>query len=131
MVNKLVLIAPAGLQTKQDMPLIAKFLSLPFVHEFLMNQPYIRPLLVYSIEQYSKSTRLVKPELDHETEEIVQKITKIATYQFVNHPGFFRAFIGTVINYPFTGLTERYRKVGKQDKSILIIWGDKDTVCKI
>lgn len=129
MVNKLVLIAPAGLQTFSDMPHIAKFLALPFVHQFLMNQPYIRPILVRAVEKYSRSTRVVESNLDHETEDIIQKITKIATFQFVNHPGFFRAFIGTAVEYPFTGLTERYRKVGKQDLSILIIWGDQDTVC--
>ncbi|KAI7894251.1 Alpha/Beta hydrolase protein [Mucor mucedo] len=128
MVNKLVLIAPAGLQTRDDMPLIAKFLALPFVHQFLMNQPYIRPILVHAVEKYSRSTRVVENGLDPETEAIIQKITKIATYQFVNHPGFFRAFIGTAVEYPFTGLSPRYKTVGKlTDLSVLIIWGDQDT----
>lgn len=132
MVNKVVLIAPAGLQTPSDMPFIAKFLALPFMHQFLMNQPYMRPILVRAVERFSQSTRVVESDLDHETEEIIQRITKIATYQFVNHPGFFRAFIGTAVEFPFTGLTKRYRKVGQhEDIPILIIWGDQDTVCII
>lgn len=128
MVNKLVLIAPAGLMKREDMPLISKVLTLPFVHHFIMNQPYIRPLLINAIERFSKTTRLAQSGLDEDTEATIAKITKIATYQFINHDGFFRAFLGTVVKFPFTELRERYKRVGLQDRAVLMIWGDRDTV---
>ncbi|GAA5810418.1 hypothetical protein MFLAVUS_003839 [Mucor flavus] len=127
MVNKLVLIAPAGLMKRKDMPLISKVLTFPFVHHFIMNQPYIRPLLVNAIERFSKTTRLVQSGLDEDTEATIAKITKIAAYQFINHDGFFRAFLGTVVKFPFAELRERYKRVGLQDRAVLMIWGDRDT----
>jgi hypothetical protein len=129
MVNKLVLIAPAGLMKKQDMPLISKFVQLPYVYQFLTTQPYIRPMLLSAIGRFAKSARLEQTGLDEDTTETISKITQIATYQFMHHPGFFRAFLGTVVDFPFIELTERYKKVGQEvDRSILVIWGDKDTV---
>lgn len=130
MVNKLVIIAPAGLMHVKDMPLISKVVKLPYVHNFIINQPYVRPLLLTAIKRFAKSARLVQSGLDEDTEATISKITEIATYQFLNHPGFFRAFLGTVVDFPFTTLTKRYEQVGKlNDKPVLMIWGDKDTVC--
>lgn len=129
MVNNLVLIAPAGLMNKTDMPLLSKFIQLPYVYQFMTTQPYIRPMLLNAIKRYSKSTRLVQSGLDGDTTETISKITEVANYQFMNHPGFFRAFLGTIVDFPFTELRERYKKVGQEaDRSILLIWGDKDTV---
>ncbi|CAO3655527.1 unnamed protein product [Mucor hiemalis] len=128
MVNKLVLIAPAGAMKDTDMPLISKFVRLPFVYQFVTNQPYVKPLLLSVIQRFAKSTRLQQSGLDDDTTKTIAKITKIATYQFIHHPGFFRAFLGTVVDFPFTALGERYKKVGHEtDRSILVIWGDKDT----
>lgn len=129
MVNKLVLIAPAGAMKDTDMPLISKFVRLPFVYQFVTNQPYVKPLLLSVIQRFAKSTRLQQSGLDDDTTKTIAKITKIATYQFIHHPGFFRGFLGTVVDFPFTALGERYKKVGHEtDRSILVIWGDKDTV---
>lgn len=129
MVNKLVLIAPAGAMKKEDMPLISKFVKFPFVYQFVTNQPYIRPLLLTAINRFAKSARLEQSGLDEDTNNTIEKITKIATYQFINHAGFLRAFLGTVVHFPFTELMNRYEKVGHDmNRSILVIWGDKDTV---
>ncbi|KAL7330314.1 hypothetical protein PS15p_205279 [Mucor circinelloides] len=128
MVNKLVLIAPAGLFKVEDMPPISKFVKLPLVHNFIVNQPYVRPLILAAIQRFAKSARLAQTGLDEDTEATIAKITDIATYQFVHHPGFFRAFLGTVVDFSFTGLANRYEKIGQlKNKPVLMIWGDKDT----
>ncbi|KAI8646478.1 Alpha/Beta hydrolase protein [Parasitella parasitica] len=129
MVNKLVLLAPAGLFDAKEMPLMSKVVNLPFVHNFIVNQPYVRPLILTAIQRFAKSARLVQSGLDVDTEATISKITEIATYQFLNHPGFLRAFLGTVVDFPFTTLKKRYEKIGKlKDKPVLLIWGDKDTI---
>ncbi|KAI9480693.1 MAG: Alpha/Beta hydrolase protein [Benjaminiella poitrasii] len=130
MVDKLVLIAPAGLMEEAtDMPLISKFIRLSYVYQLIINQAWLRNWLLANVERFAKSTRLAQPDLDKETQEQSAKIAKIASYQFMYHPGFIRAFAGTVVAYPLTGLSERYKKVGQQDKVILLIWGDKDETC--
>lgn len=128
MVDKLVLIAPVGLMKNKEKPLVSKALNVPFVHHFITTHPYVRPLLTGFIKRYAKNLHKVEPGLDTETAATVSKITEIATYQFVHHPGFLRAFLDTVVSFPFTNLTESYKEVGLQNRLILIIWGDQDTV---
>jgi pimeloyl-ACP methyl ester carboxylesterase len=129
MVNKLVLISPAGLiNSETDMPLISKVVKLPYVHQFITNQPYVRPLLVKVAENFARSTQLEQTGLDDETEAASNYIAKVATYQFLHHAGLLRAFIGTVVAFPLTDLEDKYKKVGQTDIPTLVIWGDKDKV---
>ena len=114
---------------KVDMPFTSKVIQFPFVYQYVTNQPYIKPALIFAVQRFAKSTRSKQAGLDEDTTATIEKITKIATYQFVNHAGFLRAFLGTIVDFPFTELRERYRNVGRQgDRSVLLIWGDKDTV---
>lgn len=129
MVNKLVLISPAGLiNSKTDMPLISKVVKLPYVYQFIVNQPYVRPLLIKVAENFMKSTKLEQTGLDDETEAASNHIAKVAIYQFLHHAGLLRAFVGTVVAFPLTDLEEKYKKVGQTDIASLLIWGDKDKV---
>ncbi|EIE79339.1 hypothetical protein RO3G_04044 [Rhizopus delemar RA 99-880] len=128
MVDKLVLIAPTGFMEPEDMPLISKVVRLPIISHFLINQPLAKPLIIMYVKRFSKSARFANADMEEGAAEIAQRIAKIALYQFANHPGFFKAFLRTVIDFPFTGLKERFQRVGqlKENGSTLVVWGDQD-----
>ncbi|KAI9480694.1 MAG: Alpha/Beta hydrolase protein [Benjaminiella poitrasii] len=127
MVNRLVLIAPAGIMNDKDTPAILKLLMPLASQNFITNQLYLRPLFTSLVKRFAKSTRYAQSGLDEDTEKTIANITQIAFHQFMYHPGFFKAFLRTVVDFPFTGLTERFREVGeRKDLTILMIWGDKD-----
>lgn len=129
MVDKSVLIAPAGIMdSKTDLPLISKIIRLPFVYQLVINQPVFGGFLLKSVQKFANSTKSKLTNYPQETLDQGAKISKVATYQFANHPGFIRAFAGTVAEYPLTGLYDKFKKMGQQDRDVLVVWGDRDTV---
>lgn len=130
MVEKAVLIVPAGLmEEKTDMPIISKFLRLPFIYQYIVNQDAVRNYLLKQANKFAKSTRCAVKGLDEETEAQTIKIGTVASYQFMNHPGFIRAFTGTIVAYPLCGLYERFKALGQQETPVLVVWSDKDKTC--
>ncbi|RCH84729.1 hypothetical protein CU097_003451 [Rhizopus azygosporus] len=128
MVRKLVLIAPTGLMQQNDLPLTSKVARLPILSQVLIGQPLVRPLVTMAIRHFAASARHTNANAEEGATELTDRISQIAYHQFVHHPGFFRAFLRTVIDFPFTGLKERYERVGqlKGVNSTLLIWGDQD-----
>ncbi|CAO3643746.1 unnamed protein product [Cunninghamella echinulata] len=120
MVDKLVLLAPTGLMSEKDIPFTGKIARLPFIRHIMLH-PIIRPIAILGVTRFFKSTR--KEPFDQETE----KIAKAVLHQFQHHPGFVRAFLGTVMDFPFFGLQPRYENIGKNEsKQVFVIWGDAD-----
>lgn len=125
MVDKLVLIAPAGLMAKDDIPWTGKLARHPLIRH-LVALPVVRPLALQAVQHFYNSVRrdLSDPESI--------KIAAIALYQFKHHPGFLRAFMGTVVDFPFSDLHERYQRVGQlcntSSLNVLALWGDADKV---
>ena len=116
MVEKLVLIAPAGLLASNDIPLVGQLASLPLVGKLALH-PLARPLTTRGVQWFFNSSR--KRKLDPQAE----KISMIALYQFVHHPGFLRAYMGTVMDFPFAGLHERFKVIGKEtNRPVLVLW---------
>lgn len=122
MVDKLVLLAPTGLMSEKDIPFTGKIARLPFIRNIILH-PVIRPIAILGVQHFFKSSR--SAPLDEET----TKIAAYALHQFTHHPGFLRAFLGTVMDFPFFGLQSRYESIGKDaSKQVLVIWGDADKV---
>ncbi|KAI8367583.1 Alpha/Beta hydrolase protein [Radiomyces spectabilis] len=121
MVENLVLICPAGLLDKKDLPIAGKLVQLPLVGKIVLD-PLVRPVIIKAVEQFFHSAR--KTQLDDQQ----QKIAVAALHQFTHHPGFLRAFLGTVIDFPLHSLHERYRTVGHHPElPVLVLWGNQDT----
>ncbi|KAL9543992.1 hypothetical protein MBANPS3_007852 [Mucor bainieri] len=130
MVDKTVLIAPAGIMNeKTDLPLISRIIRLPFVYQVIINQPVFRDFMLKNVQKFANSTKSKLTNYPQETLDQGKKISTVATYQFAHHPGFIRAFAGTVVAYPLTGLHDKFKKLGQQDRDILVVWGDRDTTC--
>ncbi|KAI8885052.1 alpha/beta-hydrolase [Backusella circina FSU 941] len=125
MVKRLVLLAPAGLMEPEDVPLYGKIARLPIVRNIIIH-PYFRPVALAAVEKFTRDAR-TSSTTSGQASDISVTVGNIAVYQFSNHPGFFRAFLGSVVDYPLAGLNERYAKVGTQsERPVLLVWGDKD-----
>lgn len=125
LVKRLVLIAPAGLMSKNDFPLIARLTSFPFVSQ-LVTTPIGSLILRSSVRHISRDYQDVA-NYDQETQEQMQLVNQITMYQAQYHPGFFRALVGTTTDFPLFGLDERFQRVGEEpQRPVLVFWGDKD-----
>lgn len=109
---------------EKDIPITGKLVKFPLVSRIALH-PWLRPLVLSGVTRFYNHSRIDKKDT-----EDAMKIAKIAFYQFAHHPGFTRAFLRTVMDFPLAGLDERYERVGKRDpdRQILVIWGDKDQV---
>lgn len=129
MVNKIVLISPAGLiDNKTDMPFISKVVKLPYVYQSIIRQPYTRPILVKIVEYFARSIKSGMTDLDDEINAASNHIAKVVIYQFIHHAGLLRAFVGTVVAFPLSSMEDTYKKAGQTDIPSLVIWGDHDNV---
>jgi hypothetical protein len=109
----------------QDIPLYGKIARLPIIRN-LMVHPYFKTFALAAIGKFSKDTKTKDLGQSHEVSVIVGQA---ANWQFRHHPGFFRAAIRTVIDYPLGGLHKRYAQVGSQpERPVLLVWGDADIV---
>ncbi|KAG2221902.1 hypothetical protein INT45_013238 [Circinella minor] len=125
-VNRLILIAPAGLmQADSDIPLYGRIFRLPIVNKIVIH-PYLKPVAMWGITQFYKAARPKALGPNKNPESI--RIADAAFSQFHKHSGFFHAFLSTVIDYPLFDLHERYERVGQRDinRKILVIWGTDD-----
>ncbi|KAI9018540.1 Alpha/Beta hydrolase protein [Phycomyces nitens] len=122
-VNKLVLIAPAGLMDPADIPMSGKIVAHPLVMK-LLEQDWIQPFARKAFKFIIDNSSLRKDLAD---DPLVDRITAVTTYQFIHHPGFIRAFVGTLADYPLSGLDERYKTLGNfSDIPVFVLWGDND-----
>ncbi|KAL0082498.1 Alpha/Beta hydrolase protein [Phycomyces blakesleeanus] len=123
MVNKLVLIAPAGLMHRADIPMSGKIVAHPLLMR-LFEQGWIQPFARKAFKLFIDNSSLRKELAD---DPLVDQISSVATHQFIHHPGFIRAFLGTLADYPLSGLDERYRILGNYSNiPVFVLWGDND-----
>ncbi|KAJ3087560.1 hypothetical protein HK102_010781 [Quaeritorhiza haematococci] len=121
MIEKLVLVAPAGLmdvRRNTSIPLPGRILRLPFLGD----------LMVYTIGR-----RILLHKVDEELD--VKKCGKgvipmrdLTIHHTLHHPGFLRAFTSTVKHFPLERMHGSYEIVGKElGGRVLVIWGHDDT----
>ncbi len=114
LVNKLVLIDTIGMPTeKRIFPLI---LEIPLINR-----------LVVKVFGHKRILEGQKEDFYHydekKIEEYLVKFSKQMEYK-----GFLRAIRSTVLNVPFEGLGEVFKKLGKSDLQIQLFWGENDPV---
>ncbi|KAI9494894.1 Alpha/Beta hydrolase protein [Zychaea mexicana] len=123
-VNRLILIAPAGLmQADSDVPLYGKIFRLPVISKLVLN-PILKPVATWGITQFYNTARPVGKKKNEDS----TRIAEAAFSQFQKHSGFFTAFLSTVMDYPLFDLHNRYKTVGQRDtnRKVLLIWGTAD-----
>jgi pimeloyl-ACP methyl ester carboxylesterase len=110
LVRKLVLIDPAGMP--QERPPILKFLQLPLIGEWLMNRYGDRMLLAGLTDDFYEPQRFP---------DYAEKYKAQMEYK-----GFRQAILSTMKSRLLTGMRGVYERVGEQEKSVLLIWGEED-----
>jgi pimeloyl-ACP methyl ester carboxylesterase len=112
MVSKVGFIAPAGFPIKT--PFVVKLAKVPLVSDYIM------AVLGDAVLLSEIKGAFIEPEKLSEYEE---KFKVQMEYR-----GFKRALLSTLRNMHMHSLSETYKRVGKQKKPVLLIWGRKDHV---
>lgn len=112
MVSKLGLIAPAGFPIK--IPFVIKLAEVPLVSDYFMAVIGDAVLLSEIKGAFAEPERL---------SEFEEKFKVQMQYR-----GFKRAILSTLRNMHMHSLSETYKRVGKQKKPVLLIWGRNDHV---
>ncbi|KAI8066639.1 Alpha/Beta hydrolase protein [Gongronella butleri] len=121
MVNRLVLVAPAGLMDPSASPPILRIVGKPGVLPILTH-PLFRSLALMGVQRFYQQTR------QGENQEATAKYAQIALHQFKHHAGFLRSFLCSVADFPFSGLHRHFQAIGNRSEiPVLAIWGDADT----
>ncbi|KAJ3099648.1 hypothetical protein HDU97_002906 [Phlyctochytrium planicorne] len=114
MVEKLILIAPAGLPDK--LPPLGAFISVPIIGSL-----FIHGLGRFILKKRAEEEAKECPEMEH-----CANVTKM---NILHHPGVIRAIESTIKEGPIRNMAPFYEKNGKHFKNrILCIWGTADTV---
>ncbi|KAJ3098841.1 hypothetical protein HDU97_003704 [Phlyctochytrium planicorne] len=139
-VNKVVLIAPAGL--RKSLPTGGKILTFPVIGKFIAHlvgrsilvrlsaskhnpvlvntQPFVSIFMLY-FEKGAISHHISKQ----------QQFIKVTNLIALDHPGFMRAYLSTIDKGPVMQMDQRYTELGSKFEQgrILCIWGTDDTTC--
>jgi len=113
-VNKLALLAPAGLMEIKELGTLGRLLRVPIVGECLTGLVW-RLLQVFSVERYT-----VGDQTDPES-----ILKRAVIQQFRSHRGSLRAILSSARFFPLTQLQEHYDIVGRSHHA-LVIWGSED-----
>jgi pimeloyl-ACP methyl ester carboxylesterase len=112
LVKKISLIDPAGFPTgKRLFPIILKV-----------------PGLNYLILKFIGHERLIKGQMKdfYNYDQIDDYLKKYKEQTY--YKGFLRAISSTILNFPFGGFTDIYKRVGARNFPMQLFWGEKDRV---
>ena len=109
-VNKLVLLAPAGIYF--EVPFAVRLASAPVIGQWLMRV-------------FGRKVVLAPPLIGGPNTEL----EIIAAYDnSAKYPGYLESLSYSLRDYPLRNLEPDFEKVGSLGKPVLLVWGDKDTV---
>ena len=114
-VRRLVLIAPAGLP--HELPLLGRLAQMPVVGDWMMTL-FGRQVVLQFLED-SLSDRALASRVER---SVVEPMT---------YKGYLPAVLSTLRNYPLAGLADTYARVGRQNRRVLLIWGEVDRLIPI
>jgi pimeloyl-ACP methyl ester carboxylesterase len=112
LVKRVILIDPIGLPN--DKAIFPSVLKVPILNRFL-------------VRFFGHKTILNGQRNDFiEYDRIEDYLTRFS--EQMNYKGFLRAIRSTLVNVPFTGLKEYYKRLGDRELPVQLFWGDKDPV---
>lgn len=109
-VNKLVFIGPAGWPSKENTP------------SRLINVPILSQAIFYF---FGKS--ILKPKVENYLYDKKKYLWTVKIWKkYANYDGYTRSALSALQNAPVIDYINGWKKIGKQQKSILCIWGEND-----
>ncbi|CAM0139242.1 hypothetical protein VKS41_005678 [Umbelopsis sp. WA50703] len=125
LVKRLILVGPAGLMEKADIPMYTKLFKYPaFIKLWL--SPVFQPLAIKALGSWSSAHKGKTAAESKEAEDFEVMAKNIIVDQITKHSGYFRALVNTAKDYPLMELDERYKKVGQSSVPVYALWGDAD-----
>ncbi|MFX0084493.1 MAG: alpha/beta fold hydrolase [Candidatus Hodarchaeota archaeon] len=112
LVKRITLIDPIGLPTEKDT--FPSFLKIPVLNRFLVKFIGHKRILNGQRDDFIEYDRI---------EEYLTEFSKQMMYK-----GFLRSIRSTLVNVPFTGLKDYYKRLGDKKLPIQLFWGEKDPV---
>ncbi|RKP07121.1 Alpha/Beta hydrolase protein, partial [Thamnocephalis sphaerospora] len=112
-VERLGIIAGAGLMSESHMPLIGKLAGMPLVDRLVMGIPY---------DTLARSFQ--RAVADNVAEKVL-----VNAWQMSHNPGALRSVARSACDFPMTGLHKEYAAVGRiPDLPVLAIWSPDDKI---
>jgi pimeloyl-ACP methyl ester carboxylesterase len=101
-------------------------------HEPLLKRKYIGEIMMYrrraTIANYMESEVFDgRPDSPHRP--LVDKHIAMMQWQIANTPGYLGALLSGFRLFPLRGMEELFTAIGRYNRPVLVIWGDKDVVC--
>ena len=116
-VDRLILLAPAGLMSKSDLPISARLVQAPYLGELIMHTlgPVVMQRELTRLNQHTPDYFQKNPQ--------VMFLPQLLRDHLKYHPGFLRAYHSSLKYFPLADLHERYQQVGTEFAGpIDIIW---------
>ncbi|MHA1612144.1 MAG: alpha/beta fold hydrolase [Promethearchaeota archaeon] len=111
LVNKLILVDPAGLPMKEEM--FPAFLKIPVLGKVL-----------FRLVAPKRLSSNLEDDLQHPESFPNFKQLFLGQYRF---KGYFRSILSTIQNFPMEGLESEIRELGSLAVPIQLFWGEEDT----
>eukprot|EP01117_Protostelium_nocturnum_P017244 TRINITY_DN6996_c0_g1_i1.p1 TRINITY_DN6996_c0_g1~~TRINITY_DN6996_c0_g1_i1.p1 ORF type:complete len:359 (+),score=95.22 TRINITY_DN6996_c0_g1_i1:106-1182(+) len=131
LVNRLILVAPAGLLPKKSMGVFARLAIDGHFPEAILTMVMGR---VQSKKIKENSGSQTQKEINYEdlrNKNVDPDIANVIAWQSQTHPGFARSFASSFRHGPIFDRHELWDSVGKSfKKPILLVWGTEDDTCK-
>jgi len=116
----LSLLSPIGFKYK-SLPR-EKLLLKSYIGEYLMSQLKTSLPQVQKDEFFNQS-----PNTSHKV--LIDKYQAMVSWQTINTPGYLGAILSIYRNFPLRDMEELYAALGRHPRRVLVIVGNKDTVC--
>ena len=116
MVDRLILVAPAGVIDKKDLPWFARMTSLPYIG-------YVFSGLLNKLTSIHAVHQAIVGSLPHDSEYV---FARSVIDQVRAHKGFTRALTSSMHYFPFDRLHHVYDAIGKQTFPVMTIWTSQD-----
>ncbi|KAL1915919.1 uncharacterized protein VTP21DRAFT_6307 [Calcarisporiella thermophila] len=136
MVDRIALLAPAGLMADSEVPLLGKLVKSSLVNSTLLIlngisavKNYIEDAILSRVRKELTPGFLAVGEGEDmaQVSELMRLLSEIMLYQLRYHTGYLRSFFSSVCHFPLVGLEDAYAALGKIPRvPVLAIWGDKD-----
>lgn len=109
-VKKLIFVGPAGWPSEENKP------------SSLINAPILSNIIFHFFGQ-----KILKPKVENYLYDKKNNHWAIGYWEkYANYPGYSRSALSTLQNSPVIDYLNGWKEIGKQEKSILFIWGEND-----
>ncbi|KAG0224630.1 alpha/beta-hydrolase [Mortierella sp. GBAus27b] len=122
-VESLTFVAPGGLLSRSEIPMVGKIFLVPYSQEILSHK-WIKGY--FSTKNIESMRNEFKDE--DKVPDCIEDTAKILALQYKHHAGYARGLMSTLRHFPLTELRQQFSSCQQQSFPVQVIWGTKDKV---